>query len=175
MNNQAMVARLEKADRVLALAVKVVCVTLLGAIVLSISASIFTRFVVFSPLNFANGLSKYLMMWMAFLGAGLAIRDGEHIVVDMLLRKLNGGNRTRLLLFINTLVSVFLLIIVYYGFLYALSGIDSNNPFVFGINMMIPYLSVPVGALYMLVQLNITTVLKLWKEQHHEQNGEMQL
>ncbi|MFZ4452742.1 TRAP transporter small permease [Salibacterium aidingense] len=171
MNNQTMMARLQKADHILALSIKIICVTLLAVIVLSISASIFTRFVVFSPLNFANALSKYLMMWMAFLGAGLAIREGEHIVVDILLRKLKGKNRTRLLLFINTLVSVFLLLIVYYGYLYALSGIDSSDPFVFGINMMIPYLSVPVGALYMLIQLNITTLLQLWGEQHHEQRG----
>lgn len=155
------VLSLKKIDKILGSFIQITCVVLLAFMVMTISISILTRFVFFNPLNFADALAKYLMIWLAFLGSGLAIRAGEHIVVDMFSNSLKDKAQKKLILFINILVSIFLVIIIYNGFIFALSGIGSHDPFVFGISMIIPYLSVPIGFLYMLIQLNITTTLSL--------------
>ncbi len=152
---------LKKTDKILGTIAQIACIALLAIIVITISISIFTRFVFFNPLNFADALAKYLMIWMCFLGSGLAIRAGEHVVVEMFSNSLKEKSRKKLILFINIIVSLFLIIIIYNGLIFAFSGIGSHDPFVFGISMLIPYLSVPVGFFYMLIQLNITTVLSL--------------
>ncbi|MFD0959911.1 TRAP transporter small permease [Paenibacillus chungangensis] len=157
--NKAHIARVVmKADHVLFKTVQVITVLLLAGIVLTISASVFTRWIIFYPLNFADALAKYMLMWMAFLGMGLALRSGEHIAVDMLVTKLKGAARKFVQGCIHVLLSVFLLIIAYYGFQYAMDGRDSYDPFVFGISMMIPYLSVSVGAIYACIQINLRMI-----------------
>lgn len=165
MSRQKVVNSLDKVDRVMSKTVEVICVILLIATVTTISASIFTRFVIFYPLNFADALGKYMMMWMAFLGSGLAIKAGEHIAVDMLIDRLKEKSRKLLLITITVIVSVFLIFVIYYGFIFAWSGKGSNDPFVFGISMMIPYLSVPIGFAYILIQLNITTALTILRNE----------
>lgn len=161
--------QLENLDRRLAAVIMTTCVALLGLIVLMISASVFSRFVIFSPLNFADPLSKYLMQWMAFLGVGLAIRSGEHVLVDMLRLALTLKWCRLLLILLNLLMSLLFMVLVYNGLLNAWSARNSSDPFVFGVSMMIPYLSVPVGALYALVQTNLTTWLTLADPAYREQ------
>lgn len=161
LSRQMTLVVLRKIDGILSSTVKIICVILLIAIVATISVSVFTRFVIFYPLNFADALAKYLMMWMAFLGSGLAIKEGEHIVVNMFVEKLGSKGKRTMLLITNVVVSAFLIVVIYYGYLYALSGKGSHDPFVFGISMMIPYLSVPIGACYMLIQINLTTFIQM--------------
>lgn len=152
---------LKRIDSILGKTVQILSVVILAIIIITISVSITTRFVFFNPLNFADALAKYLMIWMCFLGSGLAIRSGEHIIVDLFSNSLSEKASKRLMVFINVIVSVFLILVIYQGMSFALSGLGSHDPFVFGISMIIPYLSVPVGFAYMLVQLNITTILSL--------------
>ncbi|SFD87647.1 C4-dicarboxylate transporter, DctQ subunit [Lentibacillus persicus] len=163
MDRQRTINVLTKADQMVSKFIEIVCVILMASIVVTISTSVISRFVVFNPLNFANPLSKYLLIWVAFLGAGLAFRYGEHIAVDMISDRVKQQTRKKLLIAINVLTSVFLIAMIYYGFIFAMSGINSNDPLVFNISMAIPYLSVPVSFIYMLFQLNLSTVLKVLK------------
>jgi len=153
--------RVETFDRHLAAVMMAICVTLLGAIIALISFSVFSRFIVFKPFNFADPMSKYMMQWMAFLGIGLAIRSSEHVFVDMLVTKMSVRYLPWLRVLLNVLLSILFAVIVYNGMINALSARTSQDPFVFGMSMMIPYFSVPVGMLYALVQINISTFLSL--------------
>src|SRR5699024_5070854 len=122
---------LKKVDRILGSFIQIACVALLGVIVLTITTSILTRFVFFNPLKFADALAKYLMIWLAFLGSGLAIRAGEHVVVDMFINSLSDKARKVVILLINIVVSIFLIVIIYNGIDFAMSGFGSHDPFVF--------------------------------------------
>lgn len=159
MSKAFIVKRLKVIDNIIGSIVKVLCILLLIIIVCTIAISITTRFVFFNPLNFADALAKYLMIWMCFLGSGLAIRSNEHIIVDIFSSKLKNKGKKRLLIFSYIIVSFFFIMVIYNGFRFALSGVSSHDPFVFGISMVIPYLSVPIGFLYMFIQLNITTFI----------------
>lgn len=160
-------AVIRKIDKWLATTVQVTCVLLLAGIVMTISASVFSRFVIFNPLNFADALAKYMMQWMAFLGVGLALRSGEHVLVDILATNFSTRQAKVLLVVLNILVSVLFATVAYYGALNALSGLSSRDPFVFGMSMAIPYSSVAVGAAYALIQSNITTWLNLQDPDFH--------
>ena len=153
--------RLVTFDVILARSVERVCVGLLALMVLTTTASIVTRFVIFHPLNFADPLAKYLMMWCAFLGVGLALRKGEHIAVEMLRHRLKGNPAAVLEHLVDGVIFIFLGAVVYYGFGYAWSGRESHDPFVFGVSMAIPYLSVPIGAGVALLQLTVSSLARV--------------
>ncbi|WBU62139.1 TRAP transporter small permease [Paracoccus albus] len=145
-------ALLRSIQHSLYVSVRAVCVALLALIVISISAAVLARFVIFTPLNFADPLSKYLMQWMAFLGLGMAMCRSEHVVVSAFSDRLSVPARKRLGLVICLLVAALFVVILIYGWQYAISGWNSSDPFVFGVPMIVPYLSVPAGALYALIQ-----------------------
>jgi TRAP-type C4-dicarboxylate transport system permease small subunit len=148
----------KKLDRTLARMIEITCVVLLAVIVSTICISVFTRFVIFYPLNFADAMAKYLMQWMAFLGVGLAIRTGEHVLVDMFTSSLKSKAKLNLYVFTNILLMGLFGAIVYYGTIYAMSGWKSQDIFVFGVSMAIPYFSVPAGGAYAL----IATLFATW-------------
>lgn len=163
MESQTSVTKLQKIEKSLASIVKVACVILLASIVIVTAVSIFTRYIFFHPLNFANPLSIYLMMWVSLLGSGLAIRKGEHIFVDLFIRRFTGKKKLRILLLVNFITALFLLIMTIYGFQFAFTGLKSIDVFVFGISMLVPYLSVPVGMLYMLIVVILNTIIAFKK------------
>ncbi|MEZ5834866.1 MAG: TRAP transporter small permease [Geminicoccaceae bacterium] len=142
-------------------AIMAICLILLGLVVITISAAIFARFIIFTPLNFADPLSKYLLQWMAFLGIGLAARRSEHVLVDMLVARFSGKLRLVLTLVISSLVIIMFAVVFYNGTINALSARTSSDPFVFGVPMIYPYLSVPAGALYAMIQAILAAGISL--------------
>lgn len=46
-----------------------------------------------SGVNTAEELSRFMFIWLTFLGAIVAMREGGHLGVDMLIRKLSGVPR----------------------------------------------------------------------------------
>lgn len=163
----------ERFDQVTAKVVEVICVALLGTIVLTICASVFARFVVFYPLNFADALAKYLMQWMAFLGVGLAIRSGEHVLVDALTSKLANRLRLNLFVFANILMMGLFAAMVWHGVTYAMSGWSSRDVFVFGVSMAVPYFSVPVGAAYAFVATACVTWIAIARARMPQASADM--
>lgn len=153
--------RLTRTEQVLHRIVRAICLALLAAIVLTISASVTARFLIFTPLNFADPMSKYMMQWMAFLGVGLAIRSGEHVLVDMGVRACPPRTRRAIRLIMAILTMVLFAVILRYGLVNAWSARTSTDPFVFGIPMIYPYLSVPVGAAYALIETFLLTAIAL--------------
>lgn len=154
-------AKLLRIQDTLYVVVRAICVALLGLIVITITAAVFARFIIFTPLNFSDPLSKYLMQWLVFLGVGLAMCKGEHVLVSAFSDRLSIKARRVLAVIISLSVAVLFVVIMVYGWQYAMSGRTSSDPFVFGLPMIVPYLSVPVGAAYAVVQALLTVGLTL--------------
>ena len=161
MDNNKLLDHILRFDKKFAIFIKSLCILLLSAIVVIISISIFTRFIMFTPLNFSDSLATYLLVWLSFLGVGLAFREGEHISVDMFVNKLKGKGKKTVLIVSDVLISVFLIVIIYNGVIFAMNGSESYDHIVFGMSMTIPYLSVAIGSLYALIQLNLITLVKV--------------
>lgn len=63
---------------------------------------IFTRYVLNNPLGWTTELSMIAFLWMAFWGAGLVVRERDHVRFDLLYRALGEKSR-RVLAFIGAL------------------------------------------------------------------------
>ena len=59
-----------------------ICVVLLGAVVATVLLQVTMRYVFNAPLAWSDELARYQLVWLTFLGAGLAYRLRMHIAVD---------------------------------------------------------------------------------------------
>lgn len=112
-------------------------------------------------LLWSEELSRYLLIWTAYMGAAAATRDGSHIRVEFLLHLLPSRWAHRLELFDTALCLLFTLALVYAGFLLVedsrflgLSPTDSNLPVPIWAFQAI----VPLGFALMSLRLAITLV-----------------
>ena len=132
------------------------CCLLLGAIVLVTTASVFFRYILSTPLNFSDQLSAYALAWICFVGSGVVLAHGEHVAVDFFERRMTVWLQKAAYLFYIICFSLFLIAMIYYGSIYAWGVRGSIDPLLLNMSMMIPYLSVPVGCAYMLLQLKLS-------------------
>jgi C4-dicarboxylate transporter DctQ subunit len=95
------------------------------------------------------------------LGSTLAMKEGAHISVDFLTKKLNPNMHKIIVVFVDLSVTVFLLLVVRYGWAYAWIARFDHDPLVFHMNMAIPYASIPIGCLIMIIEFNIVTIIAL--------------
>ena len=59
-------------------------VALMGSMAMLVFVNVITRYVFNFSIIWAEEFSQYLMIWIAYLGAGLALREGRHVAVEML-------------------------------------------------------------------------------------------
>jgi len=60
------------------------CSLLITAFGIVLIANVFARYVLNSPLYFANELAVYILIWMAFLAISITIQNDQHIRLTML-------------------------------------------------------------------------------------------
>ena len=71
-------------ERILLAANRGLIVGMMAAMVALVFANVVSRYVFNYSIIWAEELSQYLMVWITFLGAGLAMREGRHVSVQML-------------------------------------------------------------------------------------------
>lgn len=126
----------------------------LGALMsLIIFLQVFFRFVVYVPFPWSEECARYMMVWMAMLGSVVALRWGRHIGVRVLVEKIPGQGYDR---FVVPLVQLgmiaFLAIVAKQGWNLTAFNMHQRSP-AMEIPMMIPYLSIPVGAIMMILDI----------------------
>ncbi|HRK23712.1 MAG TPA: TRAP transporter small permease [Beijerinckiaceae bacterium] len=153
-----------------------------AALVLAITAlmvvlvvgNVFFRYVLNASLIWAEELSQYLMVWMVFLGAGLAFRQGRHVAVEMLQDALPGPTGRMLRWVVLVISAVFLALLVVLGTRYALFAAEQQTP-ALQISAAVPYSAVPFGAalfLFHLVMAAPAFVEKRYEEMGSLEQGE---
>ena len=110
-------------------------------------AQIFYRFILGDGIIWAEEISKYMMVWMALLGAAIVYYENGHISINFFINKFREHKWLKVLhLLLAAVLFVFLLI---YGIDYAEFGKRFISP-ASGIRRFWPYLAVPVGSVFLL-------------------------
>jgi C4-dicarboxylate transporter DctQ subunit len=107
------------------------------------------RYIFFSPLSWAEELSKYLLVWVSCLGSANGIKDAMHVSIDYLKNKFSAFPQQIVTLIIHAVTFSFFLFCIIEGTMYAFNGWIQTSA-AMGIPMTIPYLSIPVGFSIML-------------------------
>jgi len=111
------------------------------------------RYVLHRPVTWAEGLSRYLFVWSVFLGSALVIGVGEHISLPFFTDRLPARINQYLRL-IGNLVVIGLVswLFVFDGFRIVKIVHSQLSP-AMGIPMSVPYLSVLVGGVLIVLNL----------------------
>ncbi len=110
------------------------------------------------PLNWAVDLSMLLFAWVVFLGANMALRNTELVNVDLFINKFSAKIRKNIYIFWNIIIILFLFFLIWHGIPLAMES-TSRQFQTLGISYSWATISVPVGALLMI----ITTCIKIFK------------
>ena len=136
---------LRACDALIAVERKII-IGLMAVMTVDVLIGIISRYVAESALVWTEEAARYMMIWMGFVGMSVALREGGHVAVDMLVEHTRGGLRRILVLTIQTLVLVFLVAVIG-AFFALLPVIHYQTTPVLAIRMMWPYLAIPVGCL----------------------------
>ena len=78
-----------------------------------ICVNVFNRYVLQSGFVWADEIPGYLLVWITFLGAYLAIRNGSHIAFDVLVAKLPPVPRKIMQALVDLLLIAFLAVLLW--------------------------------------------------------------
>lgn len=142
-------------------ALEALMVLCLAAMCLMVFGNVVLRHVFDSGINTSEELSRFLFIWLTFLGAIVAMREGGHLGMDMVVRRLTGRTRWAALLLGQILVLACCSVLLW-GLLLQ-HGINvANIGLVTGLSMAIVY-SVAylcAASIGVMVIANIITLLR---------------
>jgi len=137
------------------IAEKVVQVTLVGMVAIMtviIILQVFMRYFFLFSLSWSEEVARYLMIWVSFLGASLALKYGFHIGVEFVTNRISEKMRGWVNLMAKLGMLLFLIYFTIGGFRVSWAVRDQDSPALL-FSMAYAYLSAPVGGFFMIIQL----------------------
>lgn len=122
------------------------------AMFLIVFTGVIFRYVLRSPLSWSEELSRYLMIWMAFLSVSLGLWRREHIGISMFIKKLPRFAAKCIVFVSNGLILYFLYVLLYYGAKMTQGG-STQFSTALGTSMYWWLMAVPVSALFCIIFL----------------------
>jgi TRAP-type C4-dicarboxylate transport system permease small subunit len=136
-----MLIRLKRAiDRILAVSVSILMTVLLFAVVWQV----FSRYVLKDPSSYTDELSRFLLIWVALLGASYATGQKLHLAIDLLQSRIKSVWLDRL---IYALIGLFALLALVIG------GIRLVN-ITLSLEQTSAALQIPLGYVYLVLPLS---------------------
>ena len=93
---------------------------LVGVETLLLLANVFYRYVLHDPLTWGDELASILFMWLAMLGAVIALRRGEHMRLSSFVNKMAPGRRAFMGTLSGVVVIAFMLALMPWAYEYAI-------------------------------------------------------
>lgn len=90
-------------------------VTVFALLVVNVLWGVVSRYVLGDQARWSEELARLLMVWLAFLGAVLALVQKEHLGVDILVQKLHPDAQRIAVLCVQLVVLLFALVVLSYG------------------------------------------------------------
>lgn len=135
-----------------------IIMALMASMAVLVFSNVVMRYAFNQSVIWVEEFTQYQMIWVAYLGAGLALREGRHVAVDMLQDFMPESLRrvTRWLLALA--IAAFLLTLFVLGLQIVAYTWEQETP-VLGWPTGMAYLGVPLGAAAMLLHL-----LLFWRQ-----------
>jgi len=114
--------------------------------------NVICRYVFNFSIIWAEEVSQYLMIWIAYLGAGLALREGRHVALEMLHDRLPAPLSRIVRIVVGGALLALLGTVTVLGLQFAIFVWNQETP-VLNISLGIPSLAIPIGSLLFAVHL----------------------
>jgi TRAP-type C4-dicarboxylate transport system permease small subunit len=137
---------LQHAERALVLANQTAIVAMMAAMAALVFVNVVTRYGFGVSLNWSEEIARYLMVWVTYVGAGLAMREGMHVALEYL-QGLLPRRWTRI-----ARGGLWAIILTVAGVQFSHFAWNQRSP-VMGWRMGMVYLAIPVGSLLFALHL----------------------
>lgn len=96
---------------------RIIVGTMFSLIILFTLAQIIFRFVFASPLIWSEELSRFILVWMTFLGAAVLAWDGRHLCVDVFFNGFSKTVQNAIRRLSMAIIVIFLTYVMYHGWI----------------------------------------------------------
>jgi TRAP-type C4-dicarboxylate transport system permease small subunit len=132
--------------------------TIGGAMVMVVLVGTISRYIFNNPLLWTEEAARYLMIWMALVGASITLKRREHVGIEFVVNKFNPKVQLIIKFISDILILYFLYILTKRGFIMALEARPQVSP-ALKISMFWPLLSVPVMGFLTSIQLILRMII----------------
>ncbi len=131
-------------------AIKYICIVIFFISVVLGITQVLTRYVFGISFPTSEEINRYLFVWVVMLGSALVMRDKSHAAITILIMHIPACLGKALRVFVHVIIIGFLGLLIYQGWKMAL--VTHMQPAAAtGLPMSYAYLSIPIGALCMLL------------------------
>ena len=125
---------------------------LMALMVVDVFLQVLFRFVIESPLSWSEEVSRYLFVWIVWIGSALVMAEKGHVGIDILIRKFSPAWQRFMEIFIYLIFLFPASAMAYYG--YTLAKLNMNQPSAaLRLPMGIPYAAIPIAAVLMILNV----------------------
>jgi TRAP-type C4-dicarboxylate transport system permease small subunit len=139
-----------------------VVIALMGWMAILVFANVVTRYAFGFSLNWAEEQARFAMIWVTYLAAGLAMREGRHVAIEYVQGLLPRRGAIALRAVVALVVLAFLAVLAWLGVEIAQFAWRQRTP-VLGRPQGAMYLAIPIGAA--LFAIHFLIVLRDWLRQ----------
>jgi TRAP-type C4-dicarboxylate transport system permease small subunit len=136
--------RLDRLDHIISRVENILIVFMLSLMIIMAFMQIVLRNLFATGFSWADVLVRYLVLWVAFIGASLATREGKHINIDVFSRWISGKTKG----YIKTICELCSLIIcallAYAAVKFILFETQMGGTTFFGLPVWLPQLIIPI-------------------------------
>lgn len=136
-----------------------IVVVLMITMTIIVLLQVFCRFILNNALSWPEEISRYIMIWICFLGSGIACKYKAHIGVDFIIKRIHKKLQPSIRISTNICILVFLAFCIWKGLYMTQFTINQLSP-ASQISMAWPYSSVPVGSFFMMVHIFVSLFKK---------------
>ena len=129
---------------------------------LTIFVQVVLRYVFGQSIVWAEEFARYGIVWFVFLGSSLAVRQGAHASVDVLVKLLPGVARRGVEILAIAISIAYCLMVTRFGLdlVLRVRAMGNITP-TLEIPMFIPYLAIPVGCALMAIRYIMELIAKI--------------
>lgn len=128
------------------------CGLLAAAMILVVWYGVFARYFLSSGGTWTEELARYIMIWTALLAVPCCTYRREHIGLVLLFSRLPENMQKPARLILDCIGLLFFIFLTYYGIGMAKGG-ATQFATIFRMNMVLPYLSVPISCGLTIIQI----------------------
>jgi TRAP-type transport system small permease protein len=133
----------------LLLACKWTAIALIAVIAVIVIASVIFRYGLNDSIAWAEDAAKFLMVWMAFVGAPLGFRHGAHVAIELLPADLPPLLKRTIRLLVHAVVLMLMAVLAWQSWLFAWNGWGQIALTIGDISMFWIFLAIPIGSAIM--------------------------
>ena len=150
---------------------KIAVISCVLSIALIVSTSIFFRYVLNDSITWSEEIAKYLMVWMVFVGAPVAMIQSRHIAIEIFPNLFRPRIRALIFLIVNLLIVVTMAFWTYRGFTYTMGGMSQVMSSFDKIPLGVVFASIPFGSCIMMIisfQISLNQILVIIDPEKYE-------